>query len=117
MNSVTAMASSSKTMPIKVKDGMREQSESRERPREPRELVPTKTNELALLLRVQWKGGWGLECIAPEAFNSQVIHQEVKQVTGIKPLSVDLVNDVAVILELPNDVLVTRVGARVTKGS
>ena len=73
-------------------------------------MVPTETNELALLLRVQRKGGWGLECIAPEAFNAQVICQKVKQVTGIEPLSVDLVNDVDVILELPNDALVTQVG-------
>ena len=114
-NSVTAMASSSKTMPVKGKDGKREWSESRERPREPRELVPTKTNELALLLRVQRKGGWGLECIAPEAFNGQVICRKVKQVTGIEPLSVDLVNDVDVILELPNDALVTRVGQELQK--
>ena len=53
------MASSSKTMPVKGKDGKREWSESRERPREPRELVLTKTKELALLLMVQWKGGGG----------------------------------------------------------
>ena len=110
MDSVSAMVSSSKTMPVKGKAGKREWSESRERPQEPRELVPTETNELALLLRVQQKGGWGLECIAPEAFNGQVICQKVKQVTGIEPLSVDLVNDVDVILELPNDALVTRVG-------
>ena len=84
------MASSSKTTPVKGKEGKREWSESRERPREPRELVPTKTNELALLLRVQRKGGWGLECIAPEAFNGQVIRQKVKQVTGIEPLSVEI---------------------------
>ena len=53
------------------------------------------------------KRGWRLEGIAPEVFNSQVIHQQVKQVTGIKPLSVDQVNDVDAILELPNDALVT----------
>ena len=53
------MASSSKTTPVKGKEGKREWSESRERPREARELVPTETNELALLLRVQQKGGWG----------------------------------------------------------
>ena len=100
MNSVTAMVSSSKTTPVKSKDGKREWSESRERPREPRELVPTKTNKLALLLRVQQKGGWGLECIAPEAFNSQVICWKVKQVTGIKPLSVDLVNNVDIIFRI-----------------
>ena len=82
MNSVTAMVSSSKTTPVKGKYGKREWSESRERPWEPRELVPTETNELALLLRVQWKGGWGLECIAPEAFNSQVIRWKVKQATS-----------------------------------
>ena len=115
MNSVTAMASSSKTTPIKGKEGKREWSESRERPREPRELVPTKTNELALLLRVQQNGGWGLECIAPEAFNGQMIRRKVKQVTGIEPLSVDLVNDVDVILELPNNALVTRVGQELQK--
>ena len=109
------MASSSKTTPVKDKEGKREQSESRERPREPRELVPTETNELALLLRVQQKGGWGLECIAPEVFNGQVISQKVKQVTGIEPLSVDLVNDVDVILELPNDALVTQVGQELQK--
>ena len=115
MNSATAMASSSKTTPIKGKEGKRERSESRERSREPRELVPTETNELALLLRVQRKGGWGLECIAPEAFNGQVIHRKVKQVTGIEPLSVDLVNDIDVILELPNDALVTWVGQELQK--
>ena len=115
MNSITAMASSSKTTPVKGKEGKREWSESKERPREPRELVPTETNELALLLRVQQKGGWGLECIAPETFNSQVIHWKVKQVTGVEPLSVDLVNDVDVILELPNDALVTRVGQELQK--
>ena len=109
------MASSSKTTPVKGKEGKREWSESRERPWEPRELVPTKTNELALLLRVQRKGGWGLECIALEAFNGQVICQKVKQVTGIEPLSVDLVNDVDIILELPNDALVTRVGQELQK--
>ena len=109
------MASSSKTTPVKGKDGKREQSESRERPWEPRELVPTETNELALLLRVQWKGGWGLECIAPEAFNGQVIHWKVKQVTSVEPLSVDLVNDVDIILELPNDALVTQVGQELQK--
>ena len=109
------MASSSKTTPIKGKEGKREWSESRERPWEPRELVPTETNELALLLRVQRKGGWGLECIAPEAFNGQVICWKVKQVTGIEPLSVDLVNDVDIILELPNDALVTRVGQELQK--
>ena len=114
-NSINAMVSSSKTIPIKGKEGKREQSESRERPQEPRELVPTETNELALLLRVQQKGGWGLECIAPEAFNGQVIHRKVKQVTGVEPLSVDLVNDVDVILELPNDALVTRVGQELQK--
>ena len=115
MNSVTAMASSSKTTPVKGKEGKREWSESRERPREPRELVPTETNELALLLRVQQKGGWGLECIAPEAFNGQVIRRKVKQVTGIEPLSVDLVNDIDVILELLNDALVTQVGQELQK--
>ena len=57
----------------------------------------------------------GLECIAPEAFNGQVIRRKVKQVTGIEPLSVDLVNDVDVILELPNDALVTRVGQELQK--
>ena len=109
------MASSLKTTPIKGKEGKRERSESRGRPWKPRELVPTEPNELALLLRVQQKGGWGLECIAPEAFNGQVIHQKVKQITGIEPLSVDLVNDVDVILELPNDALVTRVGQELQK--
>ena len=78
-------------------------------------MVPTKTNELALLLRVQQKGGWGLECIVPEAFNGQVICWKVKQVTGVEPLSVDLVNDIDVILELPNDALVTRVGQELQK--
>ena len=78
-------------------------------------MVPTETNELALLLRVQQKGGWGLECIAPEAFNGQVIRQKVKQVTGVEPLSVDLVNEVDVILELPNDALVTQVGQELQK--
>ena len=72
-------------------------------------MVPVETNELALLLRVQWKGGWRLEGIAPEVFNGQVIRQQVKQVTSIEPLSVDLVNDVDTILELPNDALVMRV--------
>ena len=109
------MASSSKTMPVKGKDGERKWSESRERPQELRELVPTETNELALLLRVQQKGGWGLECIAPEAFNGQVIRRKVKQVTGIEPLSVDLVNDVDIILELLNNALVTRVGQELQK--
>ena len=114
-NIVTAMASSSKTTPIKGKEGKREWSESRERLQEPRELVPTETNKLALLLRVQQKGGWGLECIAPEAFNGQVIRWKVKQVTGIEPLSVDLVNDIDIILELPNDALVTQVGQELQK--
>ena len=115
MTSVFAMASSSKTMPVKGKDGKREWSESRERPWEPRELIPTETNKLALLLRVQQKGGWGLECIAPEAFNGQVICRKVKQVTSIEPLSVDLVNDEDIILELPNDALVTQVGQELQK--
>ena len=53
MNSVTAVMSTSKTTPIKGKEGKREWSESRERPLEPRELVPPETNELTLLLRVQ----------------------------------------------------------------
>ena len=78
-------------------------------------MVPTETNELALLLRVQRKGGWGLEYIAPEAFNGQMIHWRVKQVTGVEPLSVDLVNDIDVILELPNDALVTQVGQELQK--
>ena len=52
-SSVTAMVSSSKTKPVKGKEGKRERSESRERPKELRELVPTETNQLALLLRVQ----------------------------------------------------------------
>ena len=51
------MVSSSKTMPVKGKEGKREWSVSRERPQEPEELVPTETNELALLLRVQQKRG------------------------------------------------------------
>ena len=44
-----------------------------------------------------------------------MIRRKVEQVTGIEPLSVDLVNDVDVILELPNDVLVTRVGQELQK--
>ena len=83
------MASSSKTTPVKNKEGKRERSTSRERSREHEEVVPVETNDLALLLRVQWRGGWRLEGIAPEVFNGQVIRQQVKQVTGIKPLSVD----------------------------
>ena len=109
------MASSSKTTCLKGKEGKREWSESRERPWEPRELVLTKTNELALLLRVQQKGGLGLECIAPEAFKSQMVCRKVKQVTGVEPLSVDLVNDKDIILELPKDALVTRVGQELQK--
>ena len=114
-NSVTAMVSSSKMMPVKGKDRKRERSVSRERPQEPKELVPTETNDLALLLRVQRKGGWRLESIAPEAFNGQVIRWKVKQVTGIEPLSVDLVNDIDAILELLNDALVTQVGQELQK--
>ena len=56
------------------------------------------------------KRGWKLEGIAPEAFNGQVIRRQVKQITGIEPLSIDLVNKVGAILELPGDTLVTRVG-------
>ena len=48
--------------------------------------------------------------MAPEVFNGQVIRWQVKQVTSIEPLSVDLGNDVDAILELPNGALVTRVG-------
>ena len=44
-----------------------------------------------------------------------MICRKVKQVTGIEPLSVDLVNDVDVILELPNDALVTQVGQELQK--
>ena len=44
-----------------------------------------------------------------------MICRKVKQVTGIKPLSVDLFNDVDVILELPNDALVTQVGQELQK--
>ena len=109
------MASSSKTTPVKGKDGKRERSVSQERPQEPKKLVPTETNDLALLLRVQRRGGWRLESIAPEAFNGQVIRRKVKQVTGVEPLSVDLVNDIDAILELPNDALVTRVGQELQK--
>ena len=109
------MVSSSKTTPVKGKDGKRERSVSWERPQEPKELVPTETNDLALLLRVQQKGGWRLESIAPEAFNGQVIRQKVKQVTGIEPLSVDLVNDIDAILKLLNDALVMRVGQELQK--
>ena len=53
------MVSSSKTTPVKSKEGKRERSTSEERPREIEEVAPTKTNELALLLRVQQKGGGG----------------------------------------------------------
>ena len=111
VNSVTAMASSTKMTPLKGKDGKWEWSVSWERPREELDdLVPVETNELALLLRVQRRGGWKLEGIAPEAFNGQVIQRTVKQVTGIEPLSLDIVNKVDAILELPNDALVTQVG-------
>ena len=44
-----------------------------------------------------------------------MIHWKVEQVTGIEPLSVDVVNDVDVILEMPNDALVTRVGQELQK--
>ena len=74
MRSVTSMASSSKTTPVKGKDGKREWSASWERPLEPEELVPTEIHELALLLRVQ---RWRLEGIAPETFNGQVIHRKI----------------------------------------
>ena len=70
---------------------------------------------MALLLRVQRKGGWKLEEIASEAFNGQVIHQEVKQATSTEPLSVDLVNNLDAILELPNNALVTQVGQELQK--
>ena len=110
MGSVTAMLSSSKSTPVKNKEGKRERSVSREKLREHKEVVPIETNDLALLLRVQRRGGWKLEGIAREVFNGQVIHQQVKQITGIKPLSIDLVNKVDAILELPSDALVTHVG-------
>ena len=104
------MVSSSKTTPVKSKEGKRERFTSQERPWELEEVAPTETNKLMLLLRVQWQGGWRLEGIAPEVFNSQVIRWKVKQATGIEPLSVDLVNNVDAILELPNDALVMQVG-------
>ena len=44
-----------------------------------------------------------------------MICKKVKQVTGVEPLSVDLVNDIDVILELSNDALVTRVGQELQK--
>ena len=44
-----------------------------------------------------------------------MICRKVKQVTSIEPLSVDLVNDIDAILELPNDALVTRVGPELQK--
>ena len=54
------MASSTKTTPVKGKDGKWEQLVSRERPQEPEGLVPVKTNDLVLLLQVQRKGGGSL---------------------------------------------------------
>ena len=83
MNSVTAMASSTKTTPVKSIEGKWERSVSSERPQESKDLVPVETNDLALLLWVQRKGGCKLEGIAPDAFNGQVIHWKVKQATGI----------------------------------
>ena len=109
------MASSSKTMPVKSKEGKRERSVSHERPQEFEEVALTETNDSALLSRVQQKEGWRLEGIAPEVFNGQVICRQVKQTTGIEPLSVDLVNDVDAILELLNDALVTRVGQKLQR--
>ena len=47
------MVSSSKTAPVKSKEGRRERSKSLERPQELEEVAPIETNELALLLRVQ----------------------------------------------------------------
>ena len=44
-----------------------------------------------------------------------MIQKRVKQATGTEPLSVDLVNDVDAILELPNDALVMQVGQELQK--
>ena len=63
-----------------------------------------------MLLRVQREEGWRLEQVSPEVFNDQVILWRVKEVIGVEPLSVDIVNDLDAILELPNDILVIRVG-------
>ena len=50
--------------PVKDKGGKSERSITRERPTEPGELVPSKTYELVLLLRVQRAEGWRFEGIA-----------------------------------------------------
>ena len=109
------MASSLKMTPVKDKGGKRERSISLERPTGPEELVPSETHKLALLLRVQRAGGWKLEGIAPEVFNGHMIQKRVKQATSTEPLSVDLVNDVDTILELPSHTLVTWVGQELQK--
>ena len=50
---VTTMASSSKTTPVKSKEGKRERSASQERPWELEEVAPIESNELVFLLSVQ----------------------------------------------------------------
>ena len=54
--------------------------------------------------------GWGLEGIPLEAFNQQTVKWKVQQVTGIEPLRAEIVTDLDVVLELPNDALVTQMG-------
>ena len=59
MSSVTAMASSSKATPVKGKQGKRERSGSRERPLEPRELIPTKNQQVSIVTKGTTKRGVG----------------------------------------------------------
>ena len=51
-----------------------------------------------------------MEGIPLEAFNQQTVKWKVQQVTGIEPLRAEIVTDLDVVLEFPNDALVTQVG-------
>ena len=76
----------------------------------PEEVVEVETHDLMMILRLKRQGGWGLEGIPLEAFNQQTVKWKVQQVTGIEPLQAEIVTDLDVVLEFPNDALVTQVG-------
>ena len=87
-----------------------ERAASLERPIKPEEETVAETHNLAMILRVKRQGGWGLEGIPVEAFNQQTVKWKVQQVTGIEPIRAEIVTDLDVVLEFPNDALVTQVG-------